>query len=316
MDTSLIQVDANLSPQVVMLAWRFVQRWDLYAQQMDNGRYICIHKPLTLKQILAHLEGSLTLGAYVVDQESRTHLLVLDADDEQGFERLGTLARVLDDKAIPSYLEKSRRGGHLWFFFSKMIPGHEVREFGFGVLAEHQLQDIELFPKQGRLSDGPGSLIRMPFGIHRRSGKRYGFFSLDGSPLATTLREQLHILSNPQTVPEALFMYYRSKAPKLSQQTPIARKEINTDVVVRIKNKVRVLDFVSLYIDLKPTDKGAVGLCPFHNDQHTSFSVNNNENYWHCFAGCGGGSVIDFWMKWKSCDFVEAVKELETMLLP
>jgi len=111
-------------------------------------------------------------------------------------------------------------------------------------------------------------------------------------------------------------MYYRSKAPKLSQQMPIARKEINTDVVVKIKNKMKVLDFVRLYVDLKPTGKGAVGLCPFHDDQHTSFSVNNNENYWHCFAGCGGGSVIDFWMKWKSCDFAEAVKELETMLLP
>ena len=30
----------------------------------------------------------------------------------------------------------------------------------------------------------------------------------------------------------------------------------------------------------------------------------------NCFAGCGSGSVIDFWMKWKGCEFTEAVKEL------
>ena len=29
-------------------------------------------------------------------------------------------------------------------------------------------------------------------------------------------------------------------------------------------------------------------------DLHPSFGVNTEGNYWHCFAGCGGGSVIDF----------------------
>jgi hypothetical protein len=73
---------------------------------------------------------------------------------------------------------------------------------------------------------------------------------------------------------------------------------------------VTVLEFVSRYVDLKPTASGAVGLCPFHDDHHPSFGVNTESNYWHCFAGCGGGSVIDFWMGWKKCDFTTAVKEL------
>jgi hypothetical protein len=59
------------------------------------------------------------------------------------------------------------------------------------------------------------------------------------------------------------------------------------------------LEFVSQYVDLKPTARGAIGLCPFHDDHHPSFGVNDEGNYWHCFAGCGGGSVIDFWMKWQ-----------------
>ena len=315
MDTHLSQLDEELSQHVVMLAGRFIQRWDLHAQQTNDGRYICIHEPLTLKHLLAHLAGDVTLGAYMLDQESRTRMLALDTDDERGFERLGALAKALAEKDVPCYLEKSRRGGHLWLFFSKAIPGSEVREFGHSILAEHGFEGVELFPKQDELASGPGSLVRLPFGVHRRSGIRYGFFTQGGSPLASTLREQIQILSDPQTVPDVQFSDYRSKAPKPSQQSPIDQRDSNTDVVVQIKDRVNVLDFVSLYVDLKPTGRGAVGLCPFHNDQHSSFSVNISENYWNCFAGCGGGSVIDFWMKWKDCNFAEAVKELKEMLL-
>ena len=71
-------------------------------------------------------------------------------------------------------------------------------------------------------------------------------------------------------------------------------------------------DFVSQYVELSHAGRG---LCPFHDDQNASFSVNAERNYWHCFAGCGGGSIIDFWMKWQGCDFAEAVHELAELLL-
>ena len=64
-------------------------------------------------------------------------------------------------------------------------------------------------------------------------------------------------------------------------------------------------------MELSPTGRG---LCPFHDDHRASFSVNPEENYWNCFAGCGGGSVIDFWMRWQDCDFTTAVRELEELL--
>lgn len=31
--------------------------------------------------------------------------------------------------------------------------------------------------------------------------------------------------------------------------------------------------------------------------------LENDENYWSCFAGCGGGTIIDFWMRWSALDF-------------
>ena len=79
----------------------------------------------------------------------------------------------------------------------------------------------------------------------------------------------------------------------------------------RIKASISAYDFVSQYVELSPTGRG---LCPFHDDQRASFSINIEENYWYCFAGCGGGSIIDFYMKLNGCDFTDAVKEIATTI--
>jgi hypothetical protein len=34
--------DTELSCPALMLAQRFVQRWDLYAHQIDDGSYVCV----------------------------------------------------------------------------------------------------------------------------------------------------------------------------------------------------------------------------------------------------------------------------------
>ena len=89
------------------------------------------------------------------------------------------------------------------------------------------------------------------------------------------------------------------------------------DVIARIKQARSTVDeMAAAGIDLRPAGRDTlVGLCPFHDDHHPSFGVNTAENYWHCFAGCGGGSVVDFWMKLRTCDFTTAVRELAEMLL-
>jgi len=202
-------------------------------------------------------------------------------------------------------------------FLAQAVDGREARAFGQGLLAAHEVEGVELYPKQDRLADGPGSLIRMPFGIHRLAGQRYGFYTADGSPLAGSIREQIYALGAPEIVPEAAFGAYRSFVPPQTVEAPaepLAAPERGT-LSERIKASVTVLEFVSRYVDLKPTPSGAVGLCPFHDDHHPSFGVNAEGNYWHCFAGCGGGSVIDFWMRWRGCDFKTAIRELAEMVL-
>jgi hypothetical protein len=308
--------DTELSRPALVLAQRFVQRWDLHAHQIDNGSYVCIHEPLNVGHLFGHLRGEITLGAYLLDQESQARFIVLDADDGQAWERLGHLARKLTEEDVPSYLEKSRRGGHLWLFLAEAVAGREARAFGKGLLAAHRIEGVELYPKQDQLADGPGSLIRMPFGVHRLADRRYGFYTADGVSLGPTIREQIHALKAPETVPEAAFEAYRSFVPpKPTLAIAEPPEELTGTLSERIKDSVTVLEFVSRYVDLKPTASGAVGLCPFHDDHHPSFGVNDEGNYWHCFAGCGGGSVIDFWMKWRGCDFTTAVRELAEMVL-
>jgi hypothetical protein len=307
---------AELESLAQVMDKTFILRRDLYSRQLDDGSYVCIQKPLKPGHLIAHLKGDLTLGAYVLDAESKTRYIVFDADDESQFASLVNMAERLNPQGATAYLEQSRRGGHLWLFFSMQTKGKVARELGKGLSLVYGLEGIELFPKQDRLTSGPGSLVRLPFGIHRKAGQRYGFITPDGNPLAATLAEQVHILAQPKTVPASVFQAYRSLQPTSSpkaENTEFVTTDVPTGTLSeRIKGSITVLDFVSKYVELSPTGRG---LCPFHDDQQNSFAVNAEKNYWYCFAGCGGGSIIDFWMKKQDCDFKQALKELAGMLL-
>ena len=82
----------------------------------------------------------------------------------------------------------------------------------------------------------------------------------------------------------------------------------------KIKEKAPAIDFIGAFVPLKRTSSGTVGKCPFHEDEHESFGVNAKANYWNCFAECGRGTIIDFWMRWRGIEFSEAVDELADLL--
>ena len=302
----------ELEPLADGLAKTFIQRWDLFPRQLDAGSYVCIRKPLEQRHILAHLRGDLTLGVYLLDNNSQAKFIVFDADNPEQMDRLFRTARNLGDEDIPAYLERSRRGGHLWLFFQEPVPGKDARSFGHSLVSAHGLDDIELYPKQDHLKGGPGSLMRLPFGIHRFNRKRYGFITPFGQPIAPRLRDQIPNLFTPKSVPREAFQTYKAVAFPADEMPEKGWLETDANSLSQtIKNATSVFEFVSRYIDLSSAGQG---LCPFHDDQHASFSVNIEENYWHCFAGCGGGSVIDYWMIKEGCDFVAAVTELAELL--
>ena len=312
----------EMSSLADVLAGQFIQRWDLYAKQLDDGSYISVKKKLRPSHLIAHLNGKTTLGSYLLDQDSKGRFLVFDADDEPNWRRLVALSAALNDLGDIGYLERSRRGGHLWLFLAEPLPARDIRLFGQGLLDHFRIKDVELFPKQSRLKSGPGSLIRLPFGIHRKSGRRYGFYLPDGRPLAPTLREQVQALGTPETISKALFERFwgnvsvtdSDRSPEAAKDPQRSRLPVDGDAPVseRIKKAISVREFVLRYVELSPKGNG---LCPFHDDHVASFSINDEDNYWSCFACQTGGSVIDFYMSQHGCDFKTAVKELAAMLL-
>lgn len=305
------------------LAGTFLMRRDLYAKQLGDGSYVSIRKPLHQRHLMAHLKGEMTLGAYVLDEESRGRYLVLDADDAPDWRRLQALAGVLPDLGGASYLEASRRGGHLWLFFDEPLPGREIRRFGHGLLGHFGIEEVEIFPKQDELTTGPGSLVRLPFGVHQKSGRRYGFYLSDGNPLGELVREQIRSLRAPETLSKSVLEQFMAYEPTQTRNTPYKRprrvagdaETVGADATLseRIKAGIPLRQFVLRYVELSPSGRG---LCPFHDDHNPSFAVNDEKGYWKCFAGCGGGSVIDFHMRYqeqvlgRECDFKTAVTEL------
>jgi hypothetical protein len=307
-----------LEPYVKILAKQFVQRDDMYPKQLATGQYVTVHELLHEGLLYDHLRGDITLGTYLLDPKSRGRFLVIDADDGPDLRRLQALSKALAEMGSASYLEGSRRGGHLWLFLDKPIHGTEIRTFGHGLLAYFGIRGIELFPKQDRLRSGPGSLVRMPFGVHRKSGRRYSFHSADGQPIAPTLREQIEHMRALQTVSRNVyerFLEYgtketaksASRAVRAPQSFDVDATEQTRPVSERLKSAMPVRQFILQYVELSKQGKG---LCPLHDDHVESFSVNDVGNYWQCFACQKGGSIIDFWMYWQKCDFKTAVREL------
>jgi len=84
-------------------------------------------------------------------------------------------------------------------------------------------------------------------------------------------------------------------------------KSFNNDKV----DKANQFPIENLYSgQLKRTGKTLMGKCPFHEEDTPSFAIYPNTNTWNCFAGCGGGDAISFYMKLKDCDFQTALEEL------
>ncbi|MDR3406180.1 MAG: DNA primase [Chthoniobacter sp.] len=71
-----------------------------------------------------------------------------------------------------------------------------------------------------------------------------------------------------------------------------------------------VVDVIGSYFPLKRSGPVYKALCPFHNENTPSFTVNPQRQIFKCF-GCGaGGSVIRFVMSYENLDFVGAAKKL------
>src|SRR5436853_128659 len=121
-----------------------------------------------------------TLGTYAINEQNQCSFAVFDSDASTGLFDLADVQINLTMNGIESYLEMSRRGAHLWVFLSKPTSPALLRAW----LLPFCPAGVKFYPKQEAASwEHPGSLIRLPLGVHLRSGQRYPYVSLvDGQP--------------------------------------------------------------------------------------------------------------------------------------
>jgi len=80
-----------------------------------------------------------------------------------------------------------------------------------------------------------------------------------------------------------------------------------------IKTRLKVSTVVSRVVSLKKRGKEFVGLSPFKNEKTPSFTVNDEKEFYHCFATSEHGNIFDFVMKTQNLKFGESVKYLASL---
>lgn len=85
---------------------------------------------------------------------------------------------------------------------------------------------------------------------------------------------------------------------------------MDREIIDKIRKKTDIVELISRYVSLKSSGSSYKGVCPFHEDNDPSLTVDPTKKLWHCF-GCGaGGDVFNFLMKIENLSFPEAARQL------
>jgi hypothetical protein len=278
----------------------FVGRRDDYAIQLSSGRYRRAKQPLTISDVYDHLLGVRTYGTYIIDASGRCRFAVIDADTDDGLDRLWQIQDQLAAQGIVSYVERSRRGGHLWVFFTCPAPASQVRAW----LLQYCPSDMEFYPKQDE-GQGYGSLIRLPLGVHRKSGQRYPFVERGAAGLVSlTLTDEQRVtwLASIRRVEVPQLALVQN--PPTSEHTPTSQLQRTTNGPSPIRQWNASQDHYQVIGRYVSLNKNGVGQCPFgeHHtggkDTQASFKVYEpgapGGYCWYCYTWQQGGSLFDF----------------------
>jgi hypothetical protein len=199
----------------------FQGREDYYSKQRDEPpfAYNPVNKPFTLDVARSHVQGGLTVGLYPIRADLKTVLFsALDFDvSPEAFPTMDAArhavrvaSQVLTRMALPHLLEHSgNKGYHLWVTFAVPIPARTARQFLRAVVGQIEEETgkvvVELYPKQDEIPPGGvGNLIKLPWGIHKKSGKRA--FLLDDDLEYLTKEGQLSALEHHVPLTEGQVM--------------------------------------------------------------------------------------------------------------
>ncbi|MDY0152353.1 MAG: CRISPR-associated primase-polymerase type A1 [Candidatus Cloacimonas sp.] len=204
---------APTSPDTHLLSFLqlFAGRENAYARQWvaDDGKhgYTLVNEPLNINTLRNHLNGNYTLGVYQLDSSAKVKWIVFDLDVDKAHQDdladiefkewidnamqkcLQQIIELLSAYKISANIEFSGfKGYHLWILLEEKISAVFARSFAQRIAAQVPIGGlpihIEIFPKQTRISSSSfGNLVKLPYGIHRRSGLISTMLSEDLSPI-------------------------------------------------------------------------------------------------------------------------------------
>ncbi len=196
----------------------FSGREDVYARQWcrPNDRqigYAPVHEPLTPAVIRNHLLGSFTVGVYPIRLDQTANWFAIDLDiNRQALDHarrapefagqlrdltrrtgIALLQSLRDLELQPLFENSGYKGRHYWVFLEQPERAKVLHQLGRTLLRYLQATlpsefSLEFFPKQGKRSGkGLGNLIKLPLGIHRRTGYRSQLLDDQGQALSDPL---------------------------------------------------------------------------------------------------------------------------------
>jgi len=82
------------------------------------------------------------------------------------------------------------------------------------------------------------------------------------------------------------------------------------DWIERVRKEADILQVVSDHVSLQKKGQRYWGLCPFHGEKTSSFSVAPDKGFFYCFGCQAGGDAFQFLMQLEKISFGDAAKQL------
>lgn len=108
-------------------------------------------RPLTPEVVINAFTTSVPISGYLLRPTNDTHVACLDIDRDDGMALSVMIARFIRDLGGEGYVERSRRGAHVWMILSERRPAILVRR-ALTALVKESLREHRICPGAGQRS--------------------------------------------------------------------------------------------------------------------------------------------------------------------
>ncbi len=90
--------------------------------------------------------------------------------------------------------------------------------------------------------------------------------------------------------------------------------QIPAEVINDIRNKARIEDIISHYIETIKKGNNYVAVCPFHDDHDPSLHISADKQIFKCFVCDTAGDVFSFVQKYENIDYPSAIRKVAELI--